>query len=145
MFQTIGVISGTSMDGIDVALVTTDGRHQVTPGPGATYPYPLATRQQAFHGWVSAMAMQVLTGDWQRRYIERGWASGAQAAAKQGYPDGNGDAEHLVQWAQQELTGIVAVITQPVARACRASLRIVTEPSSRATSTVRAASLSQLS
>ena len=36
----IGAISGTSMDGIDVALVRTDGRELVETGPGRTLPYP---------------------------------------------------------------------------------------------------------
>jgi anhydro-N-acetylmuramic acid kinase len=36
----IGVISGTSMDGVDVALIRSDGEAQVEPGPGATFPYP---------------------------------------------------------------------------------------------------------
>jgi anhydro-N-acetylmuramic acid kinase len=36
----IGVISGTSMDGIDVSLVKTDGDTKVEPGSGGTYPYP---------------------------------------------------------------------------------------------------------
>ena len=36
----IGVISGTSMDGIDVALIRSDGRSHVETGPGATFPYP---------------------------------------------------------------------------------------------------------
>jgi anhydro-N-acetylmuramic acid kinase len=42
----IGVISGTSMDGIDVALVETDGDRTVRPGPGQTYPYPQTTREK---------------------------------------------------------------------------------------------------
>jgi anhydro-N-acetylmuramic acid kinase len=45
VLKAIGVISGTSMDGIDVSLVTTDGASVVEPGPGATYPYPDALRE----------------------------------------------------------------------------------------------------
>jgi anhydro-N-acetylmuramic acid kinase len=41
----IGVISGTSMDGIDVALIRSDAETRVEPGPGATYPYPDDVRQ----------------------------------------------------------------------------------------------------
>jgi anhydro-N-acetylmuramic acid kinase len=40
----IGAISGTSMDGIDVSVVTTDGRDVVVPGPGRTYGYAPALR-----------------------------------------------------------------------------------------------------
>ena len=36
----IGVISGTSMDGIDVALIVSDGDARVETGPAATFPYP---------------------------------------------------------------------------------------------------------
>ncbi|MBV8474950.1 MAG: anhydro-N-acetylmuramic acid kinase [Hyphomicrobiales bacterium] len=36
----IGVISGTSMDGIDVALIRSDGHSEVETGPGVTFPYP---------------------------------------------------------------------------------------------------------
>jgi anhydro-N-acetylmuramic acid kinase len=39
MTRAIGVISGTSMDGIDVALLDGDGE-SAKAGPGATYPYP---------------------------------------------------------------------------------------------------------
>jgi anhydro-N-acetylmuramic acid kinase len=40
----IGVISGTSMDGIDVALVETDGGEVVRMGPGRMLPYPADLR-----------------------------------------------------------------------------------------------------
>ncbi len=40
----VGAISGTSMDGIDVSLVRSDGRDLVEPGPGRTYDYPPALR-----------------------------------------------------------------------------------------------------
>jgi anhydro-N-acetylmuramic acid kinase len=42
----IGVISGTSMDGIDVSIVETDGDTIVEAGPGGTFPYPDSLRQQ---------------------------------------------------------------------------------------------------
>jgi anhydro-N-acetylmuramic acid kinase len=42
----LGVISGTSMDGIDVAMIATDGAEAVLPGVGATYPYPAALRDE---------------------------------------------------------------------------------------------------
>lgn len=40
----LGVISGTSMDGIDVSIVTSDGRDAVRFGAGASYPYRDETR-----------------------------------------------------------------------------------------------------
>ena len=40
----IGCISGTSMDGIDVSIVTSDGCDAVATGPGATYPYASGLR-----------------------------------------------------------------------------------------------------
>jgi len=40
MTRAIGVISGTSMDGIDVALLDGDGETIASVGPGGTYDYP---------------------------------------------------------------------------------------------------------
>ncbi len=53
-YRAIGVISGTSMDAIDVALVTTDGKDSVTRGPGASYPYPADPARQAARGAADA-------------------------------------------------------------------------------------------
>jgi anhydro-N-acetylmuramic acid kinase len=39
LIRAIGIMSGTSMDGIDVGLVETDGETRVLPGPTRTYPY----------------------------------------------------------------------------------------------------------
>lgn len=40
----LGLMSGTSMDGIDVAIVETDGETVTATGAGRTYPYPPALR-----------------------------------------------------------------------------------------------------
>ena len=42
----IGVISGTSMDGIDVALIESDGQAELRTGPAATFPYPQAVAER---------------------------------------------------------------------------------------------------
>jgi anhydro-N-acetylmuramic acid kinase len=44
--RAIGLMSGTSLDGIDVAMIETDGRERVVAGPSLTIPYPDAFRER---------------------------------------------------------------------------------------------------
>jgi anhydro-N-acetylmuramic acid kinase len=39
VWRVLGLMSGTSLDGIDVALIETDGGERVLPGPALTIPY----------------------------------------------------------------------------------------------------------
>ena len=46
----LGLMSGTSMDGIDAALLRTDGENLVELGPTAFFPYPAAFRREIEDG-----------------------------------------------------------------------------------------------
>lgn len=45
VMRALGLMSGTSLDGIDVALIDTDGENYVVRGPAMTFPYRPAMRQ----------------------------------------------------------------------------------------------------
>ena len=44
LLTALGVMSGTSMDGVDIALLTTDGEETAERGPFFSQPYPAAIR-----------------------------------------------------------------------------------------------------
>ena len=46
LYRAIGVMSGTSMDAIDVAVIETDGKSAVSTGAGGSYRYPPLVRQR---------------------------------------------------------------------------------------------------
>ncbi len=53
----IGLMSGTSMDGIDVALIKSDGENLVERGPSMEIEYDVATRHAIEQGLVDAVAI----------------------------------------------------------------------------------------
>lgn len=52
--RALGLMSGTSMDGIDVALLDTDGADVVVRGPSMTFPYAPETRARLLTGMAEA-------------------------------------------------------------------------------------------
>lgn len=46
ILKAVGMMSGTSMDGIDVAMIETDGEDFVRRGPGRTFPYTREFRRK---------------------------------------------------------------------------------------------------
>lgn len=56
--RTIGLMSGTSMDGIDLAMMVTDGDGHVARGPFLSIPYEAAFRRKLEQGLVTARSIR---------------------------------------------------------------------------------------
>lgn len=58
VWRALGLMSGTSLDGIDVAVIETDGERILSRGFAATYPYSDAFREKLRAGLADAIALQ---------------------------------------------------------------------------------------
>ncbi len=57
VMRALGLMSGTSLDGIDAALITTDGEDFVARGPSLTLPYDTAMRKRLVAAIADAKSM----------------------------------------------------------------------------------------
>jgi anhydro-N-acetylmuramic acid kinase len=57
VWRALGLMSGTSLDGIDVAVIETDGERVLGRGHAATYPYSDAFREKLAAGLAEAAAL----------------------------------------------------------------------------------------
>ena len=66
----IGLMSGTSADGVDAALLVTDGEYVVEPGPALTIPYSSDTRARLLRAHGGAGPVAEIEAEIIRRHAE---------------------------------------------------------------------------
>lgn len=100
MLTAIGLMSGTSMDGIDAAMLRTDGENHVEFGPTAFFPYPAAFRRHIDEGLETAKAI-----------VKREERPGDLAALERALTERHADAVSLLldqapqQWRRPDVIG----------------------------------------
>lgn len=94
--RAIGLMSGTSMDGVDVALVETDGETIVRPGPTAFTPYPDALRQLLRRANEVALGLNDRTARPDPLAEAEAWVTDAQTAAVKSFVTALGEEPAVV-------------------------------------------------
>lgn len=97
----LGIISGTSMDGIDVALVTTDGEGNVTRGPGRTTPYTEAARAAIVAAMPDAAKAPTATMRTDALKAAEAAVTEAHIAAAKAFIDDVGSVPEVIGWHGQ--------------------------------------------
>lgn len=99
VYRALGLMSGTSLDGIDVALLETDGESLVERGPSRCYPYEAAFRQGLRGGLEAARAI-----------VERSDRPGPLASLEQELTELHVAAVHAFLAAEKLAAGDIDVI-----------------------------------
>jgi anhydro-N-acetylmuramic acid kinase len=97
LVRAIGLMSGTSLDGIDVALVETDGERAVTLGPTGYRPYSEAEREILRGALADAVALTDRDARPGRLAEAERLVTGAHAEAVEGFLREHGMAAQSVQ------------------------------------------------